>query len=92
MRHYKYGLAETYLNYSDGDPERAALRAIAAEIRVVLPEREPIFVLHYDPGIYMYAERPCAGRFTYPRTAEQAEEMVGVLEAGAAGTIIRPAR
>ncbi len=89
-RQYVHGAAEAVLNHDAGDAERAALRAVAAVVERHAAADEPIYVLNYDPGVYVHSRRNCAARYTYPRSVQQAEEIVSRLEAGAAAAILRP--
>lgn len=96
--HYQQGLAGSYLSYAGDDPEHAPgkqtqrerLQAEGQQIRSVVPAGEPIYVWAYDAGIYVYADRPCACRFTYPRSVDQMEEILSSLSNGKAAAILVP--
>jgi hypothetical protein len=79
-----------YMTRADLLMERGTLRALGRAVERVVPEHEKIYVLKYDPGIYVYSKRACAVRFTYPRGAEQQEEVVSELEKRAASLILVP--
>lgn len=70
--------------------EHGTLHAIGKRVQHIVPEKEKIFVMMYDPGIYLYSRRACAVRFTYPRGVAQQDEILSVLEKGDAFLILVP--
>ncbi len=96
--HYQHGLAGSYLSYASDDPEQTAgeqtqrerLQTAGQQIRSIVPAGEPIYVWAYDAGIYVYADRRPASRFTYPRSAGQMEEILSELADGKASAILVP--
>jgi hypothetical protein len=89
---YRHGLASSYLAYAEGDSERARLREIGAVIQEHVPAGERIYVLAYDAGVYVYADRLPASRFTYPRSKEQMDEILADLSSAKAYAIVVPSR
>jgi len=89
-RHYTYGLSASYLEYTGQNRERDHLRALAARLRELVPDVQPIYVLNYDSGVYVYSGLPCVSRFTYPRSHEQVGEILRELEEGRAAAILVP--
>jgi len=86
MRHihgrYQDGLLCSFTHYLTGKTllsERGVLRAHAQRIENLVPIDHTIYILKYDPGIYLYAGRSCAARFTYPRGTEQQDEVLDTL-------------
>lgn len=79
-----------YMTRADLLMERGTLRALGRQIQRLVPEHEKIYVLNYDPGIYVYSKRACAARFTYPRGARQREEIVSELEKRSTSLILVP--
>ncbi len=88
--HYVHGMAESYLACSADKTERDRLSAIGMETQIVVPEGQAIYVWAYDAGVYVYAARPQASRFTYPRSAEQMQEILSDLSAGEAYALLIP--
>ena len=74
--HFAFGVAESQVAASRERTERDELKAIGDVIKEVAPEGEPIYVFAYDAGVYVYADRPAACRFNYPRSTEQMEEIL----------------
>jgi len=74
--HYQHGLASSRLAYAAEETQRDRLGAVGRQIQDVVPEEESIYVWAYDAGVYLYANRPAASRFTYPRSAEQIGEIL----------------
>ena len=89
VEHYKYGLATSYLSYSD-DRQRDRLEFIGQEVQALVLAEEPIYIWAYDAGVYVYAARRPASRFTYPRSSEQMGEILADLEAGEAFALLIP--
>jgi MYXO-CTERM domain-containing protein len=89
-QHYSYGLAASYQEYTGKDRERDRLRTLAARLVELVPEQQPVYVLNYDSGVYVYSGRAAVSRFTYPRSHEQVAEILGTLEAGEAAAILVP--
>jgi hypothetical protein len=89
-RLYTYGLATSYQEYDSQNRERDRLRALAARVVELVPEREPIYVLNYDSGVYVYSRRPAVSRFTFPRSHEQVDEILEALGTGKAAAILVP--
>lgn len=79
-----------YMTRADLLMERGTLRALGRSVQRLVPEHEKIYVLNYDPGIYVYSKRACAVRFTYPRGVLQQEEIVSELEKRSASLILVP--
>jgi hypothetical protein len=90
--HYRVGTASSYLAYSEGDPERVRLREIGEVVAKHVPQGERVYVLAYDAGVYLYADRRPASRYTYPRSARQMEEILSDLESGKAYAVLAPER
>ena len=82
--------ATQYMTRGDLLMERGTLRALGRAVQRLVPEHEKIYVLDYDPGIYVYAKRASAIRFTYPRGARQQEEIVRALEGRFAALVLVP--
>jgi hypothetical protein len=89
-RHYTYGLAGSYEEYASVARERDRLRSLAARLGELVPEPQPVYVLNYDSGVYVYSGRPAASRYTYPRSHEQVAEILETLESGEAAAILVP--
>ena len=87
---YRHGLAASRLAYSSDDSERNRLDTAGAQIRNLAAGKRPIYVWAYDPGIYLYADRRPASRFTYPRSAEQIDQILSDLAAGEADLLLIP--
>ncbi len=87
---WKLGVAQSVVNADDPDSERERLRAAGSQAASLLPEDEAMYVWSYDPGMYLYADRRPASRFTYPRDREQMTEILRELRAGAARLILVP--
>ncbi len=90
--HYVYGAASTHVAYSKHPNERQRLRAMGEQLQRLVPEGERIYVLAYHVGVYLYADRRPASRFTYPRSPEQMEQILSDLAAGKAYCILIPQR
>ena len=90
--HHKHGLAETYVAYSADPNERTRLRQLGGQVRDRVPPGKRFYVLAYDAGIYVHADRRPASRFTYPRSQEQMEEILSDLESDQAYAILVPDR
>ncbi len=88
--HYKHGLAESYVAYTKEPTQRAGLADIGAQIQTLVPKGERIYVLAYDAGVYVHADRRSASRFTYPRSTEQMSEILSDLKAGKAKALLVP--
>ena len=89
---YQQGLASSYLAYTEHPTQRETLELLGKAVEKHVPEGERIYVLAYDVGVYLYARRRPASRFTYPRSVEQMAEILDDLEAGKAHTILIPHR
>jgi hypothetical protein len=59
-------------------------------LQETVPAGEPVYVWAYDAGVYVYARRPSACRFTYPRSVEQMEEILASLTGDEAYAILVP--
>jgi len=88
--HFVTGASESYLQYIAEDRERDLLERMGRDLRKIVPESEPMFVLGYNAGLYLYSQRPCASRYTYVRSPEQLEYVLGMLERGEAGAVLAP--
>jgi hypothetical protein len=91
--HYVHGLASSHLAYASRDREdtqRRRLEAVGRSLQEVVPVDKPVYVWAYDAGIYLYAGRPSACRFTYPRSADQMEEILASLTEDKAYAILLP--
>lgn len=88
MESYLHGVARSHVASLSPKPQRAMLSAMGAEIRELVPEGKSIYVLAYDPGVYVHAQRRAASRFTYPRSAKQMQEILGCLLEGKAYAIL----
>jgi hypothetical protein len=88
--HLKHGFASTYMAYSQEETERDRLQAVGQEIQASVPEGSPIYVWAYDPGVYLFASRPPASRFTYPRSSDQMQEILADLAAARAHAVLVP--
>ncbi len=84
------GLAISIAATSEHPSERSQLMAIADRVRELTGQSEPVYVLDYRPGIYVYADRPAASRFNYPRSAAQWNEILADLESGSAKLLVKP--
>jgi hypothetical protein len=89
-RHYTYGLADSYIQFSADVRQRDQLRELSRSLQELVPKGDAIFVLNYDPGVYVYSKRSCACRFTYPRSSRQTAELLRCLESGRAAAILQP--
>jgi len=87
-QHYKWALASSYTEYTNEVRERDHLRELGRRLQEVTPPGAPIYVHDYSTGVYLYADRPCVSRFTYPRSHEQMAETLVALEAGRAAAIL----
>lgn len=88
--HYTHGVARSYLAYSSETTERDRLAALGRGIQTLVPRGRAIYVWAYDPGVYLYAHRKQASRFTYPRSAAQMDEILSDLATGKAGAVLIP--
>ncbi|MGB2987776.1 MAG: glycosyltransferase family 39 protein [Phycisphaerae bacterium] len=88
--HYEHGLATSYLAHLREYTDRDRLENVGREIQALVPEDQPVYVWAYDAGIYVYASRRAASRFTYPRSEDQMREILADLEAGKAYAIMVP--
>jgi hypothetical protein len=86
---YKHGLATSYLTYGAEDTQRTRLMEIGRRVANLVPESERVYVWAYDAGIYLYASRRPACRYTYPRSEPQMREILDDLAAGKAYAIIK---
>ncbi|UCC29778.1 MAG: glycosyltransferase family 39 protein [Phycisphaerales bacterium] len=77
--HYQHGLATSHLAYAAEETQRDRLDAVGEQIGDIVPEGETIYVWAYDAGVYLYANRPAASRFTYPRSTGQISEILSDL-------------
>lgn len=88
---YATGLAQSYVHSQTPPTDRDRLSAIGERVRVLVPdEKSAIYVWNYESGIYVYADRPCASAFTYPRSAEQMNAVLGTLREGKAKLLLIP--
>jgi len=92
IEHYKHGLAVSYLAYTEEPTQRERLADIGDKIQALVPKGERIYVLAYNAGIYVHADRRPACRFTYPRSPEQMNEILDELSAGKAYALLIPER
>lgn len=90
--HYQHGLADSYLAYTREPTQRAGFADLGAQIQALVPKGERIYVLAYDAGMYVHADRRPACRFTYPRSTEQMREIVSELSAAKAYALLIPER
>lgn len=88
--HYKHGLAESYVAYSRETTQRQDLTDFGGQIQALVPKGERIYVLAYDAGVYVHADRRPACRFTYPRSPEQMNEILSELAAKKAHAVMIP--
>ena len=77
--HYRHGLATSHLAYAAQETQRDRLDAVGERIRDIVPGEETIYAWAYDAGVYLYANRRAASRFTYPRSARQISEILSDL-------------
>lgn len=84
------GLATSLVASSDHPTEREQLIEIGDRVRSLVGQDDSIYVLDYRPAIYVYADRPAAARFNYPRTAEQWSEILGELQSGNSSFVLEP--
>jgi hypothetical protein len=84
------GLATSIAAASEHPTEREQLVEISGRVSELSGQSEPIYVLDYRPGIYVYSDHPVASRFNYPRSASQWNEILARLEATPAKIIIKP--
>lgn len=87
-----HGLARSFGNYDKQVTQADRLAAMGTQLQDVVPEGEAIYVWAYDTGVYLFAERSSACRFTYPRSDEQMSEILTTLEAGTPFAILIPKR
>jgi len=92
IEHYRHGLASSYVAYTQEPTQRERLEDIGRQIQDLVPRGGRIYVLAYDAGIYVHADRRPACRFTYPRSSEQMNEILDELSAGKAHALLIPER
>lgn len=92
MEHYRLGVATSYVGYTREPTQRERLADIGAQIQALVPNDKRIYVLAYDAGVYVHADRRPASRFTYPRSPEQMNEILSDLAAGKAYALLIPER
>ncbi len=92
VEYYRHGLADSYLAYTREPTQRASLAALGAQVQALVPKGERIYVLAYDAGMYVHADRPPACRFTYPRSPEQMSEILSTLATQKAFALLVPER
>lgn len=92
LEHYRLGLASSRVAYDQEPTQRQRLADIGSQIQALVSKDERIFVLAYDAGVYVHADRRPASRFTYPRSAEQMNEILSDLTAGKAHALLAPQR
>lgn len=80
FRTYRLGLAESYLAYAEPPNDRTRYETMGTQLRELVPTGERIYVWGYDAGVYIHAQRRPASRFTYPRSHEQAMQILTDLE------------
>lgn len=90
--HYEHGLAESYIAYTRDPSQRQRLADLGGQIQALVPKGERMYVLAYDAGLYVHADRRPACRFTYPRSQEQMNEILSDLAAGKAHALLLPER
>jgi hypothetical protein len=90
IEHYKHGLASSYVAYTQEPTQRERLADIGGKIQALVPKGERIYVLAYDAGIYVHADRRPASRFTYPRSVEQMGEILADLVDQKAFAVLSP--
>lgn len=73
---YSYGLATSYAAFSEEQTERDRYTALGETLQKLVPSGESIYVWAYDAGVYVYSRRSPASRFTYPRSAEQMDQIL----------------
>lgn len=72
--------------------ERMRYEEIGRAVRELVPDGERIYVMAYDAGVYVHADRLPASRFTYPRSRAQMDEILSDLESGKAYALLVPDR
>ncbi len=91
---YQFGVLDSVAAYQvapdDKPHERKLLEEIGRAVQELVPAGERIYVWDYRAGVYVYADRRPASRFTYPRSAEQMREILADLSAGKAYAILVP--
>jgi len=92
LEHYKLGVATSYLAYTQEPSQRERLADLGNQIQALVPMGERLYVAAYDAGVYVHADRRSACRFTYPRSAEQMQEILSDLAAGKAYALLIPER
>lgn len=90
VEHYKHGLADSYVAYTQKPTQRERLADIGSQVQALVSTDERIFVLAYDAGVYVHADRRPASRFTYPRSAEQMNVILSDLTPGKALALLAP--
>lgn len=86
----KHGIAASVVSWQKDSRERDRLRAVGAEIRNRTSNDDRIYVWGYHAGVYVYSNRLSASRFVYPRSPQQADEILKTLEAGRARLLLLP--
>ncbi|MFH1110800.1 MAG: glycosyltransferase family 39 protein [Planctomycetota bacterium] len=92
VEHYKLGVATSYLAYTQEPSDRQRLADLGNQIQALVPKGERIYVAAYNAGVYVHADRRPACRFTYPRSAEQLQEILSDLAARKAYALLIPER
>ncbi|MCH8969641.1 MAG: hypothetical protein IIA66_11050 [Planctomycetes bacterium] len=88
---YFSGLSKTFAAYDSSKPsQRDQLREIGRYVQEYVSPGQKIYVLSYDTGIYLYADRASAVRFTNVRDLTQELEMIQQLESGTANALLVP--
>lgn len=88
---YFHGLGRSIAAYYSSEPsQRDRLREIGRYVREQVPPGQKIYVMRYDTGVYLYADRPAAVRFTNIRSLDQEREAIERLESNAATAILIP--
>jgi len=92
VEQYNHGLATSRVAYDREPTQRKGLADIGRQIQGLAPKGQRIYVLDYDAGVYVHADRRPASRFTYPRSPEQMCEILDELSAGKAYVLLIPER
>lgn len=90
LEYYVQGISRSFLAYKAEDRPRDRLVELGERVQEQVPVGKAIYVWSYDPGVYLYAQRHAASRFTYPRSAEQVREILSDLKAGRADALLVP--
>ena len=86
------GLLESHEATKAEPTERDQLADIGRQVQELVAPGERIYVWGYHAGVYVYADRLPASRFTYPRSQEQMNEILSDLAAGKASLLLIPKR